>query len=117
MTGKLEQEPEEDLTQYASGLQALRRRRWFLWGLILIYIPMMWLTLELSGSDRVAGMVFVVWILLVAVAVVFAAFAKCPRCENFFHMQGFMPLYLRRCLHCELHVTADKQALREKSKP
>ncbi|WP_305041665.1 hypothetical protein [Geoalkalibacter sp.] len=102
-------EAPEDFSQYALGMKALRRRRWFLFGLVLIYIPVMWLTLELSGSDRVAGMVFGVWILLVAVAVIFAAFAKCPRCGNFFHMQGFMPLYLRRCLHCELHVTADKK--------
>jgi hypothetical protein len=105
----MEEQTGEDVTQYTEGLKALRRRRWFLFGLILVYIPAMWVTLELSGSDRVAAMVFFVWILFICVAVVFAAFAKCPRCHNYFHMQGFMPLYLRRCVHCNLHVKADKQ--------
>ncbi len=102
------QEP-EDFSRYAAGLRVLRRRRWLLGGLILIYVPAIWLALRLGQSDRVAGMVFAVWILLVIVAVCYTAFAKCPRCGNFFHMNGFIPLYLRNCLHCGLHVSADKK--------
>lgn len=105
----MEEPTGEDYAQYIEDHKALRRRRLFLFGLILVYIPIMWVTLELSGSDRVAAVVFFVWILLICVAVVFAAFAKCPRCHNYFHMQGFMPLYLRRCVHCNLHVKEDKR--------
>ena len=100
---------QDDFSRYSDGLRALRKRRWLLGGLILVYIPAIWLALELSGSDRVAGIVFVAWILLVIVAVCYTAFARCPRCGNHFHMNGPIPLYLRRCLHCGLHVGADKK--------
>ena len=32
---------------------------------------------------------------------------RCPRCGNYFHVNGMMLLYLRRCLHCQLHINAD----------
>jgi hypothetical protein len=35
-------------------------------------------------------------------------FSPCPRCGNHFHMSGFMPVWLRRCIHCRLHLRADK---------
>lgn len=91
---------------FALTMRKLRRRRWFLWGLVLAYLPAIYLALELSGSDRVAGIVFIVWILLVCVAVGLAAFAPCPRCAKPFHMHGFVPVYLRRCVHCGLHITS-----------
>lgn len=97
----------EDQVDFARRMQSLRRRRRLLWGLILVYLPAIYLALTLSGSDRVTGMVFVVWILLVCVAVGLAAFAPCPRCGKPFHMHGFFPTYLRRCVHCGLHITAD----------
>ncbi len=86
-------------------MKQLRRRRWFLWGTILVYIPAIWITLEVTHSDRAAGMVFALWISFLLVASLLAAFARCPRCGNHFHMNGFIPIYLRRCLHCGLHVT------------
>ena len=98
-----------DEARIASGLRALRRRRWFLWGVILIYVPMIWLSLELTGSDRKTGVVFAVWLVFVCIAVFLAAFARCPRCGNHFHMHGVIPMYLRKCLHCQLHVCADKK--------
>lgn len=100
--------PTIDPAQFTVKMRSLRRRRWFLWGLVLIYLPAIYLALEWSGSDRVAGMVFLGWILLVCVAVGLAAFAICPRCGNTFHMHGFVPVYLRRCVHCGLHVTSNR---------
>ncbi len=100
--------PPNDPVAFTGRMQSLRRRRWFLWGLILAYLPAIYLALNLSGSDRVAGMVFVVWILLVCVAVGLAAFAPCPRCGKPFHMHGFFPTYMRRCVHCGLHITASQ---------
>lgn len=100
--------PKVELPEFIAKMRNLRRRRWFLWGLVLIYLPAIYLALELSGSDRVAGMVFLGWILLVAAAVGLAAFAVCPRCAKTFHMHGFVPVYLRRCVHCGLHVTSNQ---------
>ncbi len=94
-----------DTVEFRTAMRGLRRRRWFLWGLILVYIPVIWTSLALTRSDRATGWVFAAWLVLVCVAVMRAAFAKCPRCGNYFHMNGFVPLYLRRCLHCGLHIT------------
>jgi len=98
---------------YALAMKRLRHRRWFLWGIILIYVPVIWLSLKITGSDRSTAVVFAVWLLLVCVAVVRAAFALCPRCGNTFHMNGFIPLYLRQCVHCELHITEDSLPKKE----
>ncbi len=90
------------------GLRMIRRRRWFLWALIIAYVPAIWLSLELTGSDMVTGGVFAVWLIFVCIAIVLGALAKCPRCGNYFHVHGLTLLYLRKCLHCQLHVSADK---------
>ena len=34
---------------------------------------------------------------------------KCPRCGNLFHVNGLIPMYFRRCLHCGLPLNADKK--------
>ena len=82
------------------GLRTLRRKRWFLWGLLLGYLPVIWLSLELTGSDRATGVVFALWICLVFIAVMVAAYATCPACGKNFHLHGVMPLWVRHCVHC-----------------
>ena len=103
-------ESREDYSQYAEGLSKVRFRRWCFWSIIIIYPPMIWLSLRITQSDRATAKVFAVWFVLACIASCFSAFVKCPRCGQFFHIQGFMPVYLRRCVHCGLHVTADKKA-------
>jgi hypothetical protein len=93
-----------------SGLQKVRRRRWFLWGILLVYVPAIWLSLTLTHSDRITAVVFGVWLVALIIAVFFVSTARCPRCCNYFHVYGMTPLYLRRCLHCKLHITADKKS-------
>jgi len=110
---ELEEKKNEDFSKYASGLSRLRRRRWFFWVVILIYLPSIWLSLRITNSDRQTAKVFVVWLVLVFVSCLFAAAGKCPRCGNLFHVNGLTPLFLRRCLHCGLHITADKKQHRE----
>jgi hypothetical protein len=90
-------------------LRRIRRRRRCLWGLILVYVPGIWLTLELTRSDRKTGIVFGVWVVLVAAAALWTAFSRCPRCGNLFHVHGFMPLYLGRCLHCGLGLRGGRK--------
>ena len=93
-----------------SGLRKVRKRRWFLWGVLLVYVPAIWLSLTLTHSDRITAVVFGVWLVALIVAVFFVSTALCPRCGNYFHVYGMTPLYLRRCLHCKLHITADKKS-------
>jgi hypothetical protein len=98
---------ETQVTGLAEGLRRIRRKRWFLWSVFLTYLPAIWVSLKLTGSDRKTAIVFGVWVVLAAVAGGLVAFARCPRCGNYFHMKGLVPVWVRRCLHCELHLKAD----------
>ena len=98
-----------DSDKIGSGLRRIRRRRLYLWLVSLAYVPIMLLTRELTHSNRALAVVFCIWIVFLCKAVLPVAFVLCPRCGNCFHMKGFFPLYLRRCLHCGLHINADKK--------
>ena len=106
----MEEKKSEDFSKLALGLGKLRRRRWFLLGVILVYVPLIWFLPRLTSSDSQTGKVLVVWFLFVLAASILVAVGKCPRCGNLFHIKGLTPLYLRsRCLHCGLHITANKK--------
>lgn len=92
--------PDAAASAVETGLRSVRRKRGFLWGLLLGYLPMIWLSLELTGSDRVTGAVFGAWVALVFAAVMVAAYASCPGCGKPFHLKGLVPLWVRRCVHC-----------------
>lgn len=94
---------------FGPGLKIIRRRRWYLWGLITIYLPLMLPLLDRGASLRVLTTVFLFWFVAVFSIALYAAVARCPRCGNYFHMHGMTLLYLRKCLHCHLHLTADKR--------
>lgn len=98
--------PPAELT---TGLALIRRRRWYLWGAILIYLPALKLTMLLSPSTKVALSVVGLWLLLSFALAFYAALARCPRCGNYFHMHGPTLLFLRKCLHCQLHLCTDRQ--------
>ena len=104
------EEPIDDPTTFAVGLAEVRRRRLWLWGVIAVYVPAIWLTLRIDSAFRVVGTVFIVWVVLLVIVVLRSALAVCPRCGNYFHLHGMTLLYLRTCLHCQLHVTADLTA-------
>jgi len=103
-------ESSTESADYSRGLRKLRGRRRVMGGLILIYVPAIWLSLELTKSDRTTGIVFGIWVVLLFFAVLWVAVARCPKCRNPFHLNGAIPLYLRRCLHCGLHINADKKS-------
>jgi len=98
-----------NLPDFGPGLKKIRKRRRFLWGVMLVYLPAMWMTLRLTGSFEVAAAVFVAWIILFCIFATIAACARCPGCGNYFHMNGMTFLPLRKCLHCQLHINADKK--------
>ncbi len=93
----------------APGLRLIRRRRWYLWAVILVYVPMMWVALRLTTSFYGTGAVFGLWFVALLIVAMVAAVARCPRCGNYFHMNGMTFLCLRRCLHCQLHLTEDRR--------
>ena len=98
--------PPVDQATLRQGLQTVRRRRWYLWLIILVYMPLMMTAVKFFPSAAVA---FLLWCIVMVVIVGFSALARCPRCGNYFHMHGLTLLYLRKCLHCQLHVCADKR--------
>lgn len=92
------------------GLGKVRRSRWFLWATILIYIPGLIIALQLKFSSGTMTKLFGLWVVLLCVVVGLATVVKCPRCRNPFHTNGPTFLPVRKCVHCGLHVTADKKA-------
>lgn len=91
-----------------AGLAKLRTRRRVLWGAILIYIPGLLITLYMGASGGTMAKLFGAWLGLLCFAVGWATVAKCPRCGNNFHTNGPTFLPVRKCVHCGLHVAADK---------
>ena len=104
------EEQESDPQSYHAGLKKIRQRRWFLWLVILAYLPAMMLALESPDSGNAAVKVFIIWIVFLCIAVGLACVVRCPRCGGSFHTHGPTFIPFRRCVHCCLHVNADKAA-------
>lgn len=93
------------------GLRSIRRRRKMLWIVTASYFPQIWLAIEFSGSNTAVAIVFTVWFIMFWNCVVLVAFARCPSCDNYFHIKYFFPTYhKRRCLHCGLSLRADLES-------
>lgn len=94
--------------KYGPELSRLRSQRMYMWWVVLLYLPIEWLTLKITRSDKAMFLVFIVWVVFLADAVQRVVIFKCPRCGNYFHIRGMITPYLRRCRHCDLHIDADK---------
>jgi hypothetical protein len=105
----------ETTPDYAPGLRRIRKRRWLLWAEILLYVPMMMAVMKMVPTNGALAVAFGLWFVLLWFVVGYSALARCPRCGNYFHMHGMTLLYLRKCLHCQLHLTADKKRGRLKA--
>ena len=95
--------------EFSEGLKKIRQRRWLLWIVILAYVPAMMVSLQSTGGWDTVVKAFIVWLVILCVVVGMAVVIRCPDCGNCFHTHGptFMPV--RRCVHCGLHVNADKK--------
>ena len=91
-----------------AGLAKVRGRRWLMWFVIIAYVPGLLITLEMQASAKVMGWLFGFWVLLLCIVVGLATVIKCPRCHNPFHTNGPTFLPVRKCVHCGLHLNADK---------
>lgn len=98
-----------DPAALSQGLKRIRRRRWLLWTVLIVYLPTMSITQKITHSFQGSLPVFFLWFLVLLAAMGFSAVARCPRCKNYFHVNGMILLYLRNCLHCQLHLNADKE--------
>jgi hypothetical protein len=97
-----------DPLAYVSTLKKTRRRRKYFFGTVLLYIPALLITYNISPTNRAMGTVFGIWVAILIIVTFLVALSKCPRCGNYFHLHGMTLLILRKCLHCQLHITADK---------
>ena len=97
-----------DPVKYMSVLKKTRSRRKMFFGTVLIYIPALLITHKISPTNRAMGTVFVIWVVILIVATFLVALSRCPRCGNYFHMHGITLLILRKCLHCQLHISSDQ---------
>ncbi len=97
-----------DPVAFQSAMSTIRIRRKYFFTTIIAYMPLMWIVNKISPTFRSMAITFAVWVVVLFITALYSALARCPRCGNYFHMHGMSLLYLRRCLHCQLHVTADK---------
>src|SRR5690242_8409203 len=79
---------QETVEDFGPGLAKIRQRRLLLWILIAIYLPAMWTAQRITHSFWDAMPVFWVWFALLIVVVTVSAVVRCPRCGNYFHMNG-----------------------------
>ena len=93
---------------FETGLSVIRRRRWYVWMVILVYFPSTWLTLEMTQSYRSTGVVFAVWFVFLCTTITLFAVVRCPQCGKYFHMRNSSLSFARTCRHCGLNIRGDK---------
>lgn len=101
-----------DESSFRPALNLIRRRRKYFFATIAAYLPAMWAINKLSPTYRSFGIGIGVWVVVLFTTALMSAVTRCPRCGNYFHVHGMTLLYLRKCLHCQLHINADKRAAR-----
>lgn len=104
----MEEQKTPSPAEISQGLAKIRIRRWIFFGVVLIYVPALLVTLKLSQSGRTTATMFGIWVFFLIIAVVLAATARCPRCKDYYHTNGPTFLPVRKCVHCGLFVNADK---------
>lgn len=85
----------------------IRRRRWFFWTLVVVYMPAIATALHFTESTNVAIILFLAWAVLLIIAVSLVATAKCPACGNNFNMRNGSLSFSTRCRHCGLLVRGE----------
>lgn len=104
----MQESTQVDPAALRQGLSKVRKSRWLLWTTILIYVPGLLIALQLQFSSGAMTRLFGLWVFVLCLVVGMATVVKCPRCLKTFHTNGPTFLPVRRCVHCGLHVTADK---------
>lgn len=97
--------PEEERARFESALATLKLRRRLFFAVVILYMPFMWLVNRVSPGFNSMAVAFGIWVLLLFVAALYSALVRCPKCGKTFHLNGMSLLYLRRCLHCQMHIS------------
>lgn len=97
------------MPELQEGLKKIRQRRLMLWLTIAAYVPAMLFALQSDGGWNTVIKAFFVWLVILCVVVGMAVVIRCPECGNCFHTHGPTFFPVRRCVHCGLHVLADKK--------
>jgi len=95
-----------DPVAFKQAMDLIRRRRKYFFATIIVYMPLMWAANKVSPTFRSMAITFSVWVVVLFFTALYSALARCPRCGHYFHMNGMSLLYLRRCLHCQLHISS-----------
>ena len=93
---------------YRHIMQQTRRRRAYFFATVLGYIPALLIVHRISPTNRAMGTLFAVWLGILILCTILVCMCKCPRCGNYFHVNGITLLVLRKCLHCQLHISANE---------
>lgn len=96
-----------DPAAYVVILKRTRRRRLYFFATVLMYIPALLITYQISPTNRAMGTLFGIWVVVLSIVTFLAAVSRCPRCGNYFHVHGLTLLILRKCLHCQLHISSN----------
>ncbi|MBT1072415.1 hypothetical protein [Pelotalea chapellei] len=104
----IQPDQQEDPALYKARFAQLLKRRKMFFGSLIIYIPIMWVMQQLAPKSMLTA--FGIWVVIMVAVMLYSALAVCPRCGNYFHMNGMTLLYFRKCLHCQLHVKDNKQS-------
>ena len=97
-----------DPVVYNTVMMQTRRRRKYFFCTVLLYLPALFITHYVSPTNKAMGTVFGIWVFFLIIATFLVTLCKCPRCGNLFHVNGITLLVLRKCLHCQLHISTDK---------
>ena len=73
-----------DPSSYAAMLATVRRRRWYFWGLVLIYLPTTITILKLTQSTKLTAIAFGIWVVFLCIVVALMACSKCPHATTTF---------------------------------
>jgi hypothetical protein len=93
-----------DPVAYMRIMKSTRKRRMFFFATVLVYIPALLITYQISPTNSAMGTLFGIWVIVLIIATFLVALSRCPRCGNYFHLHGMTLLVLRTCLHCQLHI-------------
>jgi hypothetical protein len=94
-----------DPVAFRQAMDLIRRRRKYFFATIILYMPLMWVANKISPTFRSMAITFGIWVVVLFITALYSALARCPRCGHYFHMNGMSLLYLRRCLHCQQHIS------------
>lgn len=100
------------LPEEREGLRKIRSRRFWFWLELAIYLPLLFVAIQLAHSRLLVALIATLSAAALARFAGLAAFSRCPRCGRYFHSTTSNPtlwnLLTRRCLHCGLPLHAER---------